>query len=504
MQHSNFTHPLFYIRQHRVAMWIIAFVLFLQFVVFKWLYPHPNFMPDSYGYLTAAKDNSPISFWPVGYSMFLRLESIFTRNDIVLVLVQYLILQGCILYFLFGMAHLLQMPRKWLYILSGIFILNPAVILISNYVASDALFTSLSLLWFCLLLQLLVQPTARLVWWHAILIFILFTIRYNALFYPAISVLVLLVARVSWGVRIKGVLLMVLLMGVFVWHNNQEYKAFTGKAQFSPFGGWMLGGDALFMYSRLPRDKEAPPAKFAALQAVVNRHMDSLDTVKSRPDSSMGAYYIWNGPLLKFLLLTFKNSKDSAADYFKKWATMAPLYHEYGAYLIKKHPVAYTQHFWLPNAWNYFAPPGEFLKMYNQGSDSVGIEAVRWFGYKNGYVKAYNKKLAWAEYISVVNTLFNVIFLAALLGIVLLNGFAFMSSHFKQSLLLALAFVLLNFMFSVSLAPLVLRYQLFSFVLNGIFSVLLIKQIYQIGKLQDAKVEVGNEPILSTSLNAGE
>lgn len=470
-------------QKHRVALWIIAACLVIEFVVYKILYPHPNFMPDSYGYLGAATKNESISTWPIGYSRFLRIESAFTKNDIVLVLFQYLFLQFSILHCLFKIDYYLPLKQSWLYVLAGIFVLNPIALFISNYVAADALFTGLTLLWFCVLLDLLLQPMKWLVWIQAMLLILLFTIRYNALYYPVIATGVLLFAKLSWRIRLSGIGLMFLLIGLFVWHNEIQYRKLTGKAQFSPFGGWMLAGNALFMYSRLPKDKEPPPAKFSGLQQLVDHHMDSLQKAKARPDSMMGIYYIWDGPLRKYMNMTYK--KDSTTGYFKRWAIMGGVYQEYGAYLIKKHLGEYARYFLLPNAGYYFSPPAEFLDIYNQGWDSVGVEVKDWFGYKDKYVKAYSKRIDVAGYVSVVNTLLNIVFFVGLLGFLTLKGNQMVDAKFRVIIGLTLVVSLCNFLFSVTLAPIVLRYQIFSFVLIAVSGFHLLSVIYKMSQLKN-------------------
>lgn len=485
MQNTILLSPFEYYKQHRKVILSLGACMLAQFVVFKILYPHPNFMPDSYGYLGAARNNDAVSNWPIGYSMFLRFESIFTRSDIVLVFIQYFFLQACVLYFLFGLSQCLNVSKKSTYVLAYVFAFNPASLLISNYVAADAIFTALSLLWFCVLLALLLQPDIRLMIWLGVLVFILFTIRYNALYYPIISFFILLISKTSWRQKLLSGGLMFILLAGFVGHNIFSYKRLTNQVQFSPFGGWMLAGDALFMYSKIPRDKGPVPARFSNLHQLVNKHMDSLDHAKHRPDSTMGIYYIWQGPLLSYMQKKF--SKDSTTPYLNKWASVAPLYQSYGAFLIKRHPKAYAEFFLLPNAGYYFSPPAEFLSIYNQGKDSVGRAARDWFGYKNRHVASFSKNLSWVQYLSVVNTLINIVFYAGLLGFLLLGGWVFVTPVYKKAIWLSLVITVFNFAFSVLLAPIVLRYQLFSFSLNGFFSVLFISVIISIGKYEENK-----------------
>lgn len=482
MQQSAFAKPLFYYQQHRVALTIILILLLLQFIGFKLLYPHPNFMPDSYGYLESARNNEVVSTWPTGYSRFLKLLSVFSRNDVVLVLIQYFFLQGCILYFLFGAAHVLQLKKGWLYFLAFLFTLNPTALLISNYVASDALFIGGSLLWFCLMVQLLVKPERWMVWALVTVLFLLFIVRYNAIYYPIITGGVLLLTRLDRKVRLKGLGLMMLVLGLFVGQNLWEYKKLTGTAQFSPFGGWMLGGNALFMYSRLPRDTATPPRQFARMHQLVNHHLDSLDTVKHRPDSMMGIYYIWRGPQRAYMDKKFQG--DTISSELKRWATMAPFNQAYASWLIRKYPMGYAKYFMLPNAGYYFVPPGEFLDVYNQGRDSVQRVARIWFGYPNGYVKNFSKHLTVTGYVAALNTLFNILFLGGLLGFLLLNGHKASAGSATLNRCLVLVTVVWggNFVFSVSLAPIVFRYQLMAMVLSAFFGCVLMNLLYRMSK----------------------
>src|ERR1035437_7307470 len=117
-----------------------AIATLLSIICLKLIYPYPNFMPpDSYSYVDAAYNNQFINMWAIGYSKFLRLISSFTNSHLILIIIQYLLLQTCILYFLFTIRYLLS-PGKWLFrILVCFSVMNPLIPQISNFVSSDAL-----------------------------------------------------------------------------------------------------------------------------------------------------------------------------------------------------------------------------------------------------------------------------------------------------------------------------------------------------------------------------
>src|SRR5690349_15618819 len=98
----SFKTFLFQNKNNRRVLWLAAGAIIIQFAVFKYLYPFANFIHgDSFKYLEAADNNSTISIYPIGYSKFLRLVSIFAKPDIVLVGLQYLLIQLSALFLLF-------------------------------------------------------------------------------------------------------------------------------------------------------------------------------------------------------------------------------------------------------------------------------------------------------------------------------------------------------------------------------------------------------------------
>src|SRR5258708_20583126 len=94
------------IRLNRTFLWIAGIAIIVQFVIFKILYPYAGFINgDSYVYLESAYMNYDINTYPVGYSKFLRLFSVFSRSDTALVAFQYLIIQSSALYFIFTLFY---------------------------------------------------------------------------------------------------------------------------------------------------------------------------------------------------------------------------------------------------------------------------------------------------------------------------------------------------------------------------------------------------------------
>jgi protoporphyrinogen oxidase len=469
----SFPDFIFRNRENKRLIWISATLLLLQFAIFKILFPYANYMPDSYSYLNAAMGNLDINTWPIGYSKFLRLFSAFTHSDLVLVLFQYLLMQFSLLFLAFTVYYIFKPRKTVLYIAVAFVVFNPLFAFMSNYISADSVFTGLSVLWFTTLIWMLYRPRKYQIWVHGFLILLLFTVRYNALYYPVIAIGVIFSASFSIREKIKGVAIFSLLIFVFMWHNGNKYGDLTGVRQFSPFGSWQLASNALFMYSRMDYRRDKVPTEFERLNNSVKHHIDSLRrlSLNQRPDSTLGIYYLWEGPLRSFI--EENKLKDSTNSYFKKWAAIAPYYKRYGQYMIFKHPDKYFMYFILPNTINYFAPPSEFLGIYNMKSDSVNSIAKTWFGYKSQRVKSYTKEVTFLKYLQGINAGVNIAFIFSALGFILFGLYNRFSEPLIQILGVVAAFYLCNLVFSISASPVVLRYQMFPMAICLIFSLLI-------------------------------
>src|SRR5882757_2231359 len=77
----------------------------LQFIIFKILYPFPDFFSDSYSYIYAAQANLDVSIWPIGYSKFLAAFHMLTHSDTALIAFQYFFYELSALYFFFSLLY---------------------------------------------------------------------------------------------------------------------------------------------------------------------------------------------------------------------------------------------------------------------------------------------------------------------------------------------------------------------------------------------------------------
>ena len=462
-------------------LWIAGIAIVLQFIIFKYFYPQAGFINgDSFNYLETAYHNLAINTYPVGYSNFLRLFSVFTYSDTALVACQYLLLEFAGLFLIFTLFYFYK-PRKWVKVISFIFIsFNPVWLYLANYVSSDALFVSLSIVWFTVLLWLLERSGAKLILLQVGLLFFLFTIRYNALYYPVVAAIALLLTRNRWYFKITGILGSFLVIGFFIWHTSNLYQRETGVRIFSPFSGWQLANNAMYAYRfvDIAARKEAP-ARFKTLDDDVRHYFDTTRDLRKNPQEAFLAntFYMWDprSPLQLYMTHRGKGVPLQARS-VKTWASVAPLYEEYGKWLIKSYPREFAAYYLWPNFLKYYAPNVEFLNTYNMGRDTVARMGRIWFRYADNKVRTRTKdlKVRALDFYPILSGALNIVFLFAYLSFLFLNGFK-MNRGISKALGLTGCLWMINFCFSVFASPVALRFQLFPVTVSFVFSLFLLE-----------------------------
>lgn len=455
----------------------------ISFIWLKWLYPYPNFIPpDSYNYLEAAYTNEFISIWPIGYSKFLQVLGYFSHSHLVLVLIQYILLQVSLIYFLFTMRYLLSPGKWWFRIIVGISMLNPLLPHIANFVSSDCLFTTLSLIWCTQLLWIIYRPTRLLVLTHAVVLLLAFTVRYNALYYPFISTIFIIYCNLPKRDKWLGLVTLSILLSAFISRTQYEYHQKTQTVQYAAFGGWQMAANALYGYAYSNLDNiQTVPSDYRELHKLVNRHIDSLRHIALRPDREVGIYYLWDfkSPLRVFMEQQWQ--QDSTAPFFKKWATMAPLYASYGRYLILHHPGPFIKNYAWPNLQRYFSPPSYFMGIYNMGSLTVEPIALTWFGWKKNKLitRTDNSLIPIADVFTVITPIINLVYVTGFLAFIALSGFGKCNRAIKPIIWFILVVWICNMMFSVLSAPVELRYQLFPIIVTLVWNLNFLGYIVQ-------------------------
>jgi hypothetical protein len=466
-------------KRNRTILWMAGIAIVIQFCIFKYFYPYASYIHgDSFSYLKAAYYNLDINTYMVGYSRFIRLFSVFTNSDTALVSFQYLFIQSSALFLLFTLFYFYRLRNFIQIVLLCFIVFNPLLWHLGNLISSDCLFASLSLVWFTLLLWTINRPSIPIIIWHALILFLAFTVRYNALIYPFISAVVFGLSKLPVRQKVMGIGAGALMCFLFVFYTSYKYKQLTGYWQYSPFSGWQMANNAMYAYRYVDSaDRKPVPKKFQVLDNMIREFFDSTrDTKKHPTEAAMAStFYMWSPgmPLFKYRNKIF--AKDSTAKELKKWASMGPFYGEYGLLIIKKYPWHYLRYFTWPNANKYYAPPVEFMQNFNSGKSWVPAVAKNWFGYKSTKLKTRTKNLEVhvLDFYPILSGIINVVMLLGLLSFASLKGFT-EKNPLRYAIMLGGSIWLLNAGFTIGASSAALRFQSFPIILTTTFTVILI------------------------------
>jgi len=482
-----------WIFSRRENIYYIAVTVFLSiaiWTVFKFYFPYPNIIFDSYYYVWAAAFNDKVSAWPIGYSKFIQFIGILSHSATILLIIQYVLLQLSFLYFFLSLVFLFR-PEKWgRWLLLCFLLLNPIYIFTCNLVLSDALFLSLSLIWIANLLWIVISPKVSMLVIQALLLLAAFSVRHSAVYYPFIACLGIILSGLSFKWKLAGVFLQLSTVGVFILYtihmNEKEY----GVKQFSPFQSWKVASNALYVYENVPKNEISPvPEAFKSLDSMVIAYYHSKHEPVSLflPDPSWGSYYIfmYPSPLLRYKDKLYPNDGRFLIN-VPVFSKMGPLYKAYGSWILKHYPVTYAKYFVFPNIWFYIVPyPEVYSDSYNPfnlQSDTIGKVTRKWFGLKTISVQKDKVELRTQlfNHYPIVNTCIHIVFLLNLMAFVFLKGYR----NVKKAGLLAIAVVvtlwITNFVFIIMASASLLRYQLFITIVEGAFAMLLWNIIFKI------------------------
>lgn len=465
-----------WVKEHKTILLTSSILLILQFILFKIIYPFPNFLPESTSYIEAAKNHQPLNSWPIAYSKFLFIFHFLSHFHLLLVLFQYFFLELNILFFLFTISEAFDLNKKATSILFILNVCNPVILHISNFISSDSLFVGLSLCWFSLLMQLINKPRKTTFFLHVLVLILAFSLRYFALYYPLISIATILFLKMKASVKVSGISLIVFCISGYFFITVKKYQKYTNTTQFSSFGGWQLAANALYGYAHSPLDSlDQVPPEFRPLHKVVNEHMMWLNTFRERPDAYISIYYQWNdhAPLKYYMSINY--SGDSTTGDFQRYAVMGKLYGSYGYWLIRRHPINYLRYFAIPNFIDYYAPDTEFMGSYNMGFDSVSNITMKWFDLKTArvYNRLHSKTILEIHPYTIFFPIVNVIFIVSLL-FTLSAKLIRQNLYARQIVRLTVAVWSSTILFGSLSAYVILRYEIFPFIITLTFSIVML------------------------------
>jgi hypothetical protein len=462
-------------KANRKLLWVALVGSVVQLIVFKFCYPYPDFISDSYNYIQSAANHLNVNLWPIGYAKFIAFIHLISPSDTLLVATQYILLQISLLSFFYLVKYLYRPPALTTKILFIVLLFNPLSLYISNAVLSDALFITITIIWFSVLLWQLQFPNGIGFLIQVILIGLAFTIRYTAIYYPFVAAIALIYCKIGWLQKFCWMVAPAMLFIPFIRYTQAQTKAVTGTAEFSVFGGWQIANNALYMYDHIQVDPATLPPETRELDQMVRHYYKSAPPGFFNFADFPGTFFIKHAhaPLKQYMLLHFAKQHDTSS--FLGWGKVSPVYNKYGTWLISHYPLAFAQYYLWLNTKNYFSPFLEKFDVYNLMSDSVWSPAQDWFHYPSPQITSVSPEFQ-GKIFSVYPPIFlllNLYFGGCLIWLWVTRKFSKLDPVFQKALCLLSGFLLINFGFSILATPIVLRYEAIPLVLLFAFSILL-------------------------------
>ena len=252
----------------RLAM--IALVgMVLQLSIFKWFYPFPDFIPESYTYISTAREHLGIGILPIGYSKFLSALHALTNSDLVLPALQYFILQLSAIYFFFSTLFFFSPNKINRILLCVILLFNPLSLYLSNYVSNDSLFVALSLLWFTQLLWVIHRPARYHIVAQAALLFLCIAVDDKAYYYLIITIIGFCLSMSGYRFKLLGISTSMLVALSFALYTADMAYKVSRVAQVSLNKGWVLANDVLYARRHLVLDNSRLPTDLREVDQMV-------------------------------------------------------------------------------------------------------------------------------------------------------------------------------------------------------------------------------------------
>lgn len=436
-------------------------ILFLAAVTIHlliyYLYPTPNVNGDSLHYLDCATAHDMDVYRPYGYSFALILMQYFSQGTYIVFFFQFLLHFISSIFFLYTIKFLFKPARRLDHFLFMVFsvgvLFSPAVLYLSNYIISDSLFISLTLLWVTTLIRIMYTGNLWIILFHLIVLFAIIEVRYTGLFYPLFStVIIAYVYRKK--VRIAFALLPLLIL-LYVYYSVSSGMYRKGKTRvFSAFSGWQSANNALHIIPYI--DLKPGQIKDPELRRIHMAALETSDSVYIR--QGITPAYMWDAslPLKKYF---FRYMDQHLTGYMISWTKTSVSLDQYGKLLMIKYPGQYIRHFILPNAGIVFYP-------YNTEMLEEAIilkENNGWFVQNTSDYKAPENDLYKKYYFPVLPELVLALWICLALCLVYL-GFNYKKYNLnplqKESILFMLTFMLTYTAFHIYAAPAAIRYML--------------------------------------------
>jgi hypothetical protein len=234
------------------------------------------------------------------------------------------------------------------------------------------------------------------------------------------------------------------------------------------------------MYRHLPHQERAadvPPPALQSLHQLVLQDLHDIPPPEVMPDDNLQIFFTWYtvSPLIQYSHAHIDD--DVPAGELKKWASVGSLYHDYGVYLIKRHPFAFVRYY-IGQGLSWFVNQKvEIMNVYPQGGVAITNRIKNWFGYSSNWLPCTTSRVYSIAWFSPILNIFNLLFLVGVFGFFYLRSYRATDKIVNQAIVLAAVYWLANFLFIVISAPAMLRYSISIMIFDIAFVPVIIEQL---------------------------
>lgn len=333
-----------------LVYYIVASVV--VYIVFSILYPEPFMFPDSGSYVLSAYDPTAFNIYrPMGYSSYLSLVHGISPSLGFMTGTTYFLHILSTLTLLFSARFLLGWGRRGVFVVITVCALfAPTALFATNFVMSDSLFASLTMLFLASALWILFLKNWWLIVAHLLLFWALYSVRYSGMLYVPISMLALLFSPLPRKTyyRILLAISPIVIASILFANVKSEYREHTGVDTFSAFNGWQLLNNASVL---IPGARNVNPAIISDDEQV--RYLHEFFT--QYPDSvfstsmALSTSLMWSNtlPLKQFTFLMLE--QNPKATYPAAWVNVGVIYEKYAKALIANDPMGYLTKYIAPS-----------------------------------------------------------------------------------------------------------------------------------------------------------
>jgi hypothetical protein len=333
---------------------ILGGIYVLLNVLIFFCYPYPMCTDDTTNYIHCAQLDLYGGYRPMGYSWFLQFFHAFSNSFSFIGFAQFWFNALATAFFLLNIKFFFPPKNKLLFygfVLAVI--LSPVTLYLTNWVMSDSIFVSLTLLWLTSGLWLLHKFNWLTAAFHLIVMVLAIQVRFVGLFYPVLTALAMLYVY-RFQLKALAVIAGALFLTFMIHHSvKKTTRELFLVDTFSGFSGWAQANNAVAIIPHIdlkPEELKDPEMQMA--HHFVTQAPDTFynDTYILR------TWFIWKKDFAGKQILNYNMQQRFPGNYLSAWIYTGTMLNKYATYLMTHYPVQFFKHFVLLNFKQLFYP----------------------------------------------------------------------------------------------------------------------------------------------------